>query len=28
LTLSEVHGIPIVDAPTFWRRLVEHRDQR
>ena len=28
LSLHEVHGIPIVDAPTFWRRLAEHREQR
>ena len=27
LSLREVRGIPILDAPTFWRRLVEHGDQ-
>ena len=27
LSLREVHGIPILDAPTFWRRLAEHGDQ-
>jgi len=27
LTLREVRGIPIVDAPTFWRRLTEHHPQ-
>ena len=28
LSLHEVRGIPILDAPTFWRRLAEHADQR
>ena len=23
LSLHEAHGIPIVDTPTFWRRLAE-----
>ncbi len=27
LSLREVRGIPILDAPTFWRRLTEHGDQ-
>ena len=27
LSLREVRGIPILDAPTFWRRLSEHGDQ-
>jgi hypothetical protein len=27
LSLQEVRGIPILDAPTFWRRLSEHGDQ-
>jgi len=27
LSLREVRGIPILDAPTFWRRLAEHGDQ-
>ena len=27
LSLREVRGIPIVDTPTFWRRLTEHGDQ-
>jgi hypothetical protein len=26
LALREVHGIPIVDVPTFWARLVERRE--
>jgi predicted nucleic acid-binding protein len=28
LSLHEVHGIPILDSPTFWRRLTEHRERR
>jgi len=28
LSLREVRGIPILDAPTFWRRLTELGDQR
>ena len=28
LSLQEVRGIPILDAPTFWRKLSEHGDQR
>jgi len=27
LSLREVRVIPILDAPTFWRRLSEHGDQ-
>ena len=27
LSLHQVRGIPILDAPTFWRRLAEHADQ-
>ncbi len=27
LSLREIQGIPILDAPTFWRRLSEHGDQ-
>ena len=26
LVLGEVEGIPLVDIPTFWQRLVEHRE--
>ena len=26
LSLREVQGIPIVDAPTFWQKLAEHRE--
>ena len=26
LILQEVQGIPIVEVPTFWRRLTEVRD--
>jgi predicted nucleic acid-binding protein len=28
LSLREVEGIPIVDVPTFWQKLAEHREQR
>ncbi len=28
LSLREVRGIPMLDAPTLWRRLAEHGDQR
>jgi len=28
LSLLEVRGIPILDAPTFWHRLAEHGGQR
>ena len=28
LSLREVHGIPILDVPTFWQRLAEHGDPR
>jgi putative PIN family toxin of toxin-antitoxin system len=28
LSLREVRGIPILDAPTFWHRLAEHGGQR
>ena len=27
LSLREVRGIPILDAPTFWRRLSDHGDR-
>ena len=27
LSIREVRGIPILDAPMFWRRLAEHGDQ-
>ena len=28
LSIHEVRGIPILDAPTFWRRLSEHGEPR
>ena len=28
LSLREVRGIPILDVPTFWQKLVEQREQR
>ena len=28
LSLRDVRGIPILDAPTFWRRLTEHDEPR
>lgn len=27
LSLREVRGIPILDIPTFWQKLSEHRNQ-
>jgi putative PIN family toxin of toxin-antitoxin system len=27
LVLRDVRGIPIIDVPTFWQRLVEQRQQ-
>ena len=28
LSLREVRGIPLLDVPTFWQTLTEHRGQR
>lgn len=28
LSLLEVRGIPILDVPTFWRKLVEQQERR
>lgn len=28
LSLREVRGIPILDVPTFWQKLVEQQERR